>query len=341
MTRRDVGRAQAKRQPIKLIKRSEMTKYFTMSEAIDSMSFAFASLSSGDCFVPKRYIISTRNEALTLLLKPAFIRNHDKSSIKILTQKNSNSIPGIPTILGIILLIDNVTGEILSIMDGEFITALRTGAASGLATKYLSREDSSNMALFGCGTQGRTQLEAVNAVRKLEKIWIFDKSQEHAESLIEEMNDKTEANIEIGRDLSVLKDVDIICTATNSESPLFYKKHVKKGTHINAIGSFKPEMQELDPEIINLSRVFFDDKEACLNESGDFMKAIKDPNIFDENIIGEIGEYVLNRIEGRTSLEDITIFKSVGTAIQDCVVADRIYNKSLAEKFGEEIRLYE
>jgi alanine dehydrogenase len=341
MSGRDAGRAAAKRQPIKLIKRSEMAKYFNMTEAIDSMSAAFASLSSGDCYVPKRYIITSRDETLTLLLKPAFSSDHDMSSIKILTQKNSNFISGIPTILGIVLLIDNVTGEILSIMDGEFITAIRTGAASGLATKYLSREDSSKVALFGCGRQGRTQLEAVNAVRKLEKIWIFDKSQVHAESFIEEMNDKTKANIEVTRDLSVLKDVDIICTATNSESPLFYKKHLKKGTHINAIGSFKPEMQELDPEIINSSRVYFDDKETCLNESGDFVKAIKDPNIYKENIIGEIGEYVLNRIEGRTSSEDITIFKSIGTAIQDLVVAHKIYSKSMTEKFGEEIRLYE
>ena len=156
MTRIDAGNAQAKRQPIKLIKRSEMAKYFNISEAIDSMSFTFASLSSGDCYVPKRYIISTRDESLTLLLKTAFINNHDKSSIKILTQKNSNSIPGIPAILGIVLLIDNVTGEILSIMDGEFITALRAGAASGLATKYLSWEDSSKVTIFGCGRQGRT-----------------------------------------------------------------------------------------------------------------------------------------------------------------------------------------
>ena len=332
---------QAVRQPMKLIKRSDMAKYFNMSEAIDSMAYAFGSLSSGDCYVPKRYIISTMDESLTLLLKPAFINNHDKSSIKILTQKSSNSIPGIPTILGIVLLIDNVTGEILSIMDGEFITALRTGAASGLATKYFSREDSGKLAIFGCGRQGRTQLEAVNAVRKLEKIWIFDKFQEHAESFIEEMNIKTKANIEFTSDLSVLKEVDIICTTTNSESPLFYKKHLKKGTHINAIGSFKPEMQELDPEIINSSRIYFDDKEACLNESGDFRKAIRDPKNFNLNIIGEIGEYVLNKIEGRTSSEEIIIFKSVGNAIQDFVVANRIYNKSIAEKFGQEIRLYE
>ncbi len=143
---------ESKRQSIRLIKRSEIAKFFTMTEAIDSMALAFSSLSSGDCYIPKRYITSTKDESLTLLLKPAFVNNHDKSSIKILTQKRSNSIPGIPTILGIVLLIDNVTGEILSIMDGAYITALRTGAASGLATKHLSRKDSRNLAIFGCGS---------------------------------------------------------------------------------------------------------------------------------------------------------------------------------------------
>lgn len=329
------------RQPIKLIKRSEMAKYFSMSEAIDSMASAFSSLSSGVCDVPNRYVITTKDESLTFLLKPAFINSHDKSSIKILTQKKLNSNVNIPTILGIVLLIDIVTGEILSIMDGEFITALRTGAASGLATKYLAREDSSKLAIFGCGSQGRTQLEAVNVVRNLEKIWIFDKSQEQAELFIDDMKNKTEVNIEFTSDLSVLKDVDIICTATNSKCPLFCKKHLKTGTHINAIGSFKPEMQELDPDIINTSRAYFDDKEACLNESGDFLKAFKNPGASNENIIGEIGECILERIKGRANSNETTIFKSVGTAIQDFVVADRIYNKSLIEGFGTEIKLYE
>ena len=155
------------------------------------------------------------------------------------------------------------------------------------------------------------------------------------------MVSETTTDIEFTSDRAVLKDVDIISTATNSEKPLFYKSHLKAGTHINAIGSFQPEMQEIDPEIIKSSRIFLDDKEACVNESGDLLKAFKDPTIHNDNIIGEIGEYMLNKIDGRTSFDETTLFKSVGTAIQDFEVANRIYNKSLTEKFGEEIRLYE
>ncbi|MDX1700313.1 MAG: ornithine cyclodeaminase family protein [Melioribacteraceae bacterium] len=331
----------SERQPIRLIRQSEISKFFSMSEAIDSMEFAFARLSSGDCFIPKRYIARIQDESLTLLLKPAFVNNYDQSSIKILTQRNSNSDSNIPTILGIVLLIENKTGEILSIMDGAFITSLRTGAASGLATKYLSRKDSTNLVIFGCGAQGRTQLKAVTEVREIEKIWIFDKSPEKGKMFIEEMESETTAEIEFTNDLDVLKEADIICTATNSENPLFYKSHLKTGTHINAIGSFQPNMQEIDPEIIKSSKIYLDDREECLNESGDFLKAFKDISVINENLMGEIGEYLLQRIDGRESSDETTLFKSVGNAIQDFAVANRIYNKSLKEEFGQEIRLYE
>jgi ornithine cyclodeaminase/alanine dehydrogenase-like protein (mu-crystallin family) len=312
-----------------------------MLEAIDCMEIAFSSLSSGNCYVPKRYIARIEHKSLTLLLKPAFADNSDKSSIKIITQKDSNPNSIIPTILGIVLLLDTNTGEILSIMDGAYITAIRTGAASGLATKHLSRKDSKRLAIFGCGAQGRTQLKAVNAVRELEKIWIFDKSPEKGGKFIEEMSPEISADMEFTSKLDVLSEVDIICTATNSESPLFEKTHLKNGVHINAIGSFQPNMQEIDPAIIKSSKIFLDDREACLNESGDFLKAYEDISILDRNLTGEIGEYLLKKIDGRISSDEITLFKSVGNAIQDFVVADRIYDKSLKENFGEEFRLYE
>ncbi len=329
------------RTPVILIKKSEIAGYFTMSEAIDSMASAFANLSSGNAHVPERYIVTTQDNALTFLLKPAFSSNLDTSAIKILTQKNGNPIQGIPTIMGIVLMIDNKTGQMLSIMDGEYITALRTGAASGLATQYLSTEDARNVAIFGCGAQGRTQLKAVDTVRALEKVWIFDTSEAQAESFVDEMQDTIQAKIEISTDLSVLKEVDIICTATHSERPLFGREHIKKGTHINAIGSFKPDMQELDPDIIASSRVYFDDKAACLNTSGDLLEAVKNGIDLEKYGIGEIGELVTGKIDGRISPDDITVFKSVGTAIQDLIVADRIFNKSRDMKFGQEIRLYE
>ena len=329
------------RQPVKLIKRSEMIEFFQMPEAIACMETAFASLSSGECYVPKRYIMSTWDESLTLLLKPASMDSQKRSGIKVLAQRNMESISGIPTITGIVILIDNETGEIVSIMDGEFITAIRTGAASGLATRYLSRENSRTLALFGCGTQGRTPLQAVNAVRTLETVWIFEPLQKQADAFIREMQASTPADIVYTEDLSVLREADIICTATNSMKPLFSKNHLKKGAHINAIGSYKPEMRELNPDIIQSSRVYLDDMDSCLNESGDLIEAVKAPGVMKANIMGEIGDVVLKRIPGRTDPGQVTVFKSVGTAIQDLVTANRIYDRSLTENFGSEVRLYD
>ena len=312
-----------------------------MLEAIDAMQEAFSSLSSGESFVPQRFVTTMANGQLHLLLKPASVDSMKRAAIKFLTQKEMGAVRGIPAIVGIVVVLDTETGEILSIMDGEYLTALRTGAASGLATKYFSQQDANTVAIYGCGAQGKTQLEAVNAVREIKKVWVFDKYNSTAQSFISEIQLKLDVNIEIAESNDVLQECDIICTATNSEVPLFRKEHLKQGVHINAIGSFKPNMQELDPYILKESKIFVDQKEPCLAESGDLIKAINEGIFTAEQIHGEIGEFALGKINGRTSETEITVFKSVGIAIQDFVVANRIYEKSLKEGFGQKVNLFE
>jgi len=318
-----------------------MAAHFTMGEAIECMSCAFAGLSAGTSVVPGRYVVDSPDGGLTLLMKPAFSGDQRASGVKVLSQRNTGPVRGVPTITGIVLLFDSRTGELLAMLDGEFITAIRTGAAGGLATDLLAPEESRNLALFGCGAQGRTQLEAVCTVRPIERIWIFDTSRERAEFFLEEMGQRIPAEIVIAHDLSVLEEADIVCTATNATRPLFGREHIRPGTHINAVGSFKPHMQELDPELIRLSRIFLDDQSACIRESGDLVKAVLRFGNLDDQIIGGIGDLVLGKITGRTSPGEITLFKSVGTAIQDLAVADRIYQKSRKLGFGEEVRFYE
>ncbi len=329
------------RKPIVLIKSGDIKKHFTMNEAIDAMESAFASLSAGEVEVPQRYVTGITGEDLIMFMKPAYSKKDRRAGIKILTQKEGRTVEGLPTIIGIVLLIDAYTGEILSIMDGEHLTALRTGAAGGIAAKYLSREDSSVMALFGCGTQGRTQLEAVNCVRNIKKVWVFDKFKNSALNFVEQMKDKVEAEIAYTDDLEVLKECDIICTATNSNSPLFGREHIKEGAHINAIGAFKPEMQEIDPAVIKEARIFVDQLEPALNEAGDIIKAINAGAIAPGHIAGELGSCILGNIKGRTGSNNITLFKSVGVAIQDYEVANKIYEKALTANFGEGINLFE
>lgn len=312
-----------------------------MQKAIDAMERAFSSLSAGESFVPQRFVSKLPTNEMLMLFKPAFVEKEKRVTIKFLTQRESGPIPGIPTIQGIILVIDSLTGEIISIMDGEYITALRTGAASGLATRFFARKDAQVMALFGCGTQGRTQLEAVLCERNIKKVLVFDRNKETAWQFIREMQQKLQLEMVYVDDATALKEADVICTATNSTAPLFALADVKKGIHINAIGSFQPHMQELDPYLIRDAKVYVDQAEPCLKESGDLIKPISEGIISEKHIVGEIGDFCLNKIRGRESEDEITIFKSVGVAIQDYAVATDVYNTSLKEGFGHGISLFE
>ena len=328
------------RKPIKIIKGAEIKEHYSMSEAIDAMERAFLSLSAGESYVPLRFVSKLPTEKLLMLFKPAFVERDQRVTVKFLTQREDCFIPGLPRIQGIVLVIDSVSGEILSMMDGEYLTALRTGAASGLATRCFAPPKARVMALFGCGIQGRTQLEAVLCEREIKKVLLFDKFREAADQLIEDLQEKLQIEMVFTEDISRLKEADIICTATNSTAPLFFKEDLKKGVHINAIGSFQPHMQELDPQLIRDGRVFVDHASSCLKESGDFIKPMAEGIISGDPIAGEVGHFCLKQIPGRQSDDEITVFKSVGVAIQDFAVATDIYNASLTKSFGQEINLF-
>jgi len=300
-----------------------------MDEAIELMEEAFSLLSDTGSFVPKRVIMDIPGENLGLFFKPAYVAKYKRLSIKILTQTESANGSMIPNILGMVMLIDTQTGEILSLCDGQYITALRTGAASGLATKYLARTDANVLVVFGCGVQGLTQIEAVTRVRDIKKIFIYDKVEEAANILIAKSKPEIASRIEFTNDLGYVSQADIICTATNSKEALFSQRHLKPGTHINAIGSYKPCMQEIDSEIIINAKVFVDELSSSLAETGDLIKPIKKGLYSDEQIAGEIGQVCLNEIQGRDSEQQITLFKSVGNAIQDFCIANAAYEKSI------------
>ncbi|PLX13731.1 MAG: ornithine cyclodeaminase family protein [Marinilabiliales bacterium] len=311
-------------QDIKILSESDIKGLLNMGDAINAMESAFSSFSEGSTYVPQRSVSSIND--LNLFLKPAYNEKLGRICVKILTQKKEAK-PGIPTILGVVLLMDMKTGAILSMMDGASITALRTGAASGIATKLLAAENSDTMAVFGCGTQGKTQVEAVCNVRPIKRALLYDLNTDAAVKLKREIEEKENISVEVVNSPEYLYDVNIICTATNSKNPLFSWNDITKGTHINAIGSYKPEMQEIDPEIIKNGNLFVDSKESVLKESGDLIKPINE-NIFDESvIIGEIGELINNKINGRRDDNEITIFKSVGLGVQDLFMANMIYEK--------------
>jgi ornithine cyclodeaminase/alanine dehydrogenase len=298
-----------------------------MEDAIKLMELAFSSYSDKQCYVPPRYVNAIPGTDLTMILKPVYMKNIGRMAIKILSQYEQTGNTSFPAITGIVLLLDGDSGQILGLMDGSYVTALRTGAASGIATDYLARKDAEIMAVFGCGVQGRTQLEAVAGVRDIKQVYIYDINPDRAEIFKQEMSGRLDLVITHTDDLDQLKKADIICTSTNSRSPLFSMDHIKDGVHINAIGSYKPFMQEIDPGIIKRSRLYVDSIDSCIRESGDIIIPLKAGIISGDHVIGEIGSVILGRADPRISDEDITVFKSVGIAIQDLVVANEAYRK--------------
>lgn len=318
-------------QNIKILNTDKIKSLISMEEAIIAMKQAFASFSDGSSKVPSRYVSGINN--LDLLLKPAYNEKLGRMAVKIITQKKEGNIEGIPSILGVVLLMDLKTGAILSMMDGAYITALRTGAAGGIATKLLAREDAETVAIFGCGAQGKTQLEAACAIRPIKQAFLYDLNIDAANKFKTEMERKLNISIRVEKNLEHLKLADIICTATNSEEPLFYLKDISKRVHINAIGSYKPNMQEIDPSIIKSGKLYVDSRESVLKESGDLIKPISEQIFTDTIIEAEIGELINKQNIDLQPDNEITIFKSVGLGVQDLFIANAIFEKYLLNNF--------
>jgi ornithine cyclodeaminase/alanine dehydrogenase-like protein (mu-crystallin family) len=324
---------------ILFISSKDVFKSLSMREAIEEMKYAFSSLSAKESIVPLRLHLNTTDKTGTTLVMPSYDPTLKKIAVKIINTFPNNRIKKIAPAHAIVTLYNGETGEPLAIIDGESLTQIRTGAASGLATEFLARKDSSSVAIFGPGNQGRTQLEAVCSVRKISQTYIFGKYAHESEKFAAEMSEKLNLKIEVCDDINFLKSVDIICTATPSTSPLFSDNLIKDGIHINSVGSYKPQMIEIPNETVGRAKVIVDNIEACLREAGDIIQAIDKKYFSPNKIHGELGEIVLNKIPARESNSEITFFKSVGNAVQDLFAAARIFDNAKQFGLGIEVEL--
>jgi ornithine cyclodeaminase len=249
---------------------------------------------------------------------------------------------GKPAVPATMVYMDCKTGEVSAVMDGTYLTQVRTGAASGAATDLLARKDASVGAIFGAGGQSWAQIEAMLTVRELSEVRIFDvsfeRAQEAAEQQAKKWQDRGVRFVAARTAEEAVDGSDVITTVTTAKKPVFPADAVKKGAHVNGVGSFTPVMQEIPSEIYaRAGKVFVDSKDAVLAESGDLIIPINQ-GLFDESVIfGELGQLVVGRIEGRTSNDEITVFKTVGIGVQDVVTAGEIYNRAVASGAGTEI----
>lgn len=325
---------------IRVLSAQDVRQALPMVEAIEVMRSAFGQLSANQADMPLRTRLQT--DKGLLLLMPAFLRQSRELGFKMVSVWADNPNRGLPAIIALATVLDPDTGQPLALMNGEALTAIRTGAGGGLATDLLARDNAKVVTVFGSGVQARAQLEAVCVVRRIEEVRIVGRTPSSVELFANEIAHWPNAPAKIsiaGSRNEAVEGADIIITATTSAKPVFDGRYLSPGAHITGVGSFTRHMQEVDEVAVKQSKIVVDSIQACLAEAGDLVIPLEKNVISKLDIHGELGAIVNGQISGRQSDEEITFFKSVGVAIQDAAAANAILREAEAQHLGTMVHL--
>jgi alanine dehydrogenase len=320
-----------------VIDESDVAKVLDYSTAIGAVEDAFREQGSGNTVMPVRLTIRVdRHEGVSAFM-PAYLPGRDSLGIKVVSafQKNKKDF-GLPTVMGSIILLDSRSGAPMAVVDGTSVTAVRTAAASAVATKYMAREDASTLGIFGSGVQAETHLLAISVVRNLSEVLVTSRDKKKCEEFCRRMSAATGLRVKPASPEEVAAG-DIVVTATTSKTPVFDGDWVRDGAHVNGIGSHAPTARELDEKIVSSSRIVVDSLEANLREAGDLIIPMAEGKFSKERVHAELGEVVLGKKRGRESSEEKTLFKSVGLAIEDVATASVAYERARAAGIGREV----
>ena len=317
---------------IRILSSDDVKAALPIPKAIEIMKHAFGQLSAGKATVPLRSKISS--DRGDTLLMPAYLHGSQDLGIKIVSIYKDNPSKDIPTVTAIMIVLDPQTGRPRALIEGDSLTAIRTGATGGLASDLLARRNAKTVALFGAGVQARAQLQGVIAVRSITRINLLDLSLSASQKLAAEIATWEEApavNL-VSNSKEAIQDADIIITATTSSKPVFDGHGLKAGTHITGVGSYTPQMREVDETTVQRARIVVDSREACLAEAGDLI-------IPKATVDAELGEIINGIKPGRHSDEEITFFKTVGVAVEDAAAAAAILSEAETNGLGKVIEL--
>ena len=329
---------------ILLLTESDIEAILKIDEVMDAVETAFKEKALGYVQMPPKVYITYEKYNGDLRAMPSYLERLGISAVKVVNVHPDNPKKfNLPTVMAVIVLIDPKNGAPLAVMGGRWITAMRTGAAGGIAAKYLARKDSKVVGLVGAGVQAKTQLMALLSLYgSLEEVRVWSRSKSRVESYISEMGPICEGKITLVPVKNVkdaVANADIVVTTTPSRKPLVYDEWISEGTHITCIGADAPGKEELDPKILLRAKIYVDDWEQGLH-SGEVNVPFSKGIITKEKICGELGDVIAGLKPGRTSSEEITIFTSTGLAIQDAVTADIVYRKALSNNLGQWIKMF-
>ena len=323
-----------------VISQREVPGLLPMKACADLMAETLRTLSRGDAVLPLRSAIWLPDRSGLLGVMPAYLGAPRSMGLKAVSVMPGNHGTEYDSHQGVVLLFEIDHGSLLAVVDGSSITAIRTAAVSAAATAALAREDARDLAILGSGVQATTHLEAMHSVRRLRRVRVWSRDPAHARDFAERESKRSACSIDaVTSPRDAVEGADLICTTTASREPVLHGDWIAEGAHVNAVGSSFAAGRELDTRAVVRSRLYVDRRESALHEAGDFLIPRAEGAIGEDHIVGEIGEVLLGRVPGRRSADEITLFKSLGLAVEDLAAAHYVYVKALEAGAGTAIEL--
>jgi len=319
---------------LRIVNGEQVSELLPMGECVDIMETAMLAVSTGSMSFPPRLVAPLPGDVGNLLVMPGSSPVLDTFGAKMITIYPGNAAKGLPGVQGFVSLFDRDTGAPVGLVDGLSITAIRTGAASGLATRWLAPESADSCGIFGTGTQARIHIDAMNAVRPLKKVLVWGRSFSKAQEFATKEGKRTGLDIEAVENPEEAAQCALLCTTTLSPTPVLKGDWVRSGTHVNLVGAYSLETREADTKLIVGAAVYVDMLEAASNEAGDVVIPIQEGAVSEDHVVGEIGQLINGEIGGRVDAAQITVYKSLGVVAQDLFAAQHVYDKAAARNVG-------
>ena len=318
---------------VRVLDEHDVRRLLPMDECIEVMAAALASLARGEVHNPLRFVVRPPGEASLLGLMPSHRGGESPLwSLKTVAIFPGNAERGLDLHQGFVALFDGETGETRAILNAGGITAVRTAAVTGVATRLLAREDARTLAILGAGIQGKANLEAMRSVRQFDRVFAWSRTPGRAGRELEGVEEC--ATVE-----EAVRDADVVVAATSAGEPIVRRKWLKQGAHVNAVGSSIPTTRELDTQTMVDAALFVDRRESTVNEAGDFLFPQREGAIGPDHIRAEIGELLIGAAEGRRDDGELTVFKSLGLAVEDLAAAEHVLRRAEAENVGTVVSL--
>lgn len=323
-----------------VLSRRDVETMLSMPTCIELMEGALTSLARGEVVHPLRPVLRIPDSPNAYAVMPAYSRSLDAIGTKLISVFPGNHGTSLDSHQGAVVLFDATNGSLLALMDAVSITAIRTAAVSGVATKLLARRDAATLAILGSGTQARTHLDAMLAARPFKKVRVWSRNTKHARAFAQDAARKYVVDVSVSESAEVAtRGADVVCTVTASREPILFGEWLTPGTHINAVGASLPTARELDTAAVGRSRVFVDRRESALAEAGDLIIPIRERAIGEKHVVAELGEVLVGSAGGRRDAGEITLFKSLGLAVEDLACAVHLHEKARADGKGAWVEL--